>query len=121
MSVSEYRETLTPSGERPSRMAMSGILINGPKRLSRYSSVVMCKFAVSGEGLRILEGDWRIVKQADASKLPIYSILVDCFVRLGSLKLAMLVLKLNGGFLIRPICNGCLLVFFWFSMMRLSK
>jgi len=114
MSVSEYKETLTPSGERPSRVAMSGMLISGPKRLSRYSSVVMCKFAVFGEGLRILEWYWRIVKPAGASKLPIYSVLVDCFMRLGSLKLAMLVLKLNGGFLIRPICNGCLLMFFWF-------
>lgn len=114
MSVSEYKETLTPSGERPSRVAMSGMLISGPKRLSRYSSVVMCKFAVFGEGLRILEGDWRIVKPASASKLPIYSILVDCFMRLGSLKWAMLVLKLNGGFLIRPICNGCLMAFLVF-------
>lgn len=49
MSVSEYRETLTPSGERPSRMAMSGMLIKGPKRFSKYSSVVMCKFAMVGE------------------------------------------------------------------------
>lgn len=114
MSVSEYKETLTPSGERPSRVAMSGMLISGPKRLSRYSSVVMCKFAVFGEGLRILEGDWRIVKPASASKLPICSILAHCFMRLGSLKWAMLVLKLNGGFLIRPICNGCLMAFFSF-------
>lgn len=114
MSVSEYRETLIPSGERPSRVAMSGILIKGPKRLSRYSSVVMCKFALSGEGLRILEGNWGIVKPAGASKLPIYSILVDCFVRFGSLELVMLVLKLNDGFLIRPICYRCLLVFFGF-------
>lgn len=111
--MSEYRETLTPSGERPSKVAISGMLIKGPKRLSRYSSVVMCKFALSGEGLRILEGDWRIVKPSGASKLPIYSILVDCFIRLGSLKLAILALKLSGDFLIKPICNGCLLVFFF--------
>lgn len=115
MSVSEYRETLTPSGERPSRMAMSGMLIKGPKRLSRYSSVVICKFAVFGEGLRILEGDWRIVKLAYPSKLPICSILVDCFMRLGSLGLAMLVLKLSDGVLKRPVCTGvcwCFLVFY---------
>lgn len=114
MSVSEYRETLTPSGERPSKMAMSGILIKGPKRLSRYSSVVMCKFALSGEGLRILGGDWRIVKPADESELPICSILACYYMRLGSLGLAMLVLKLSSGFLIRSVCNGCLLVFFGF-------
>lgn len=114
MSVSEYRETLTPSGERPSRVAMSGILINGPKRLSRYSSVVMCKFAVSGEGLRILDGGWRIVKPACASKLPIYSILAGWFIRFGSLEVAILVLKLSGGFLIKPICIGCLLALFSF-------
>ena len=112
MSVSEYRETLTPSGERPSRMAMSGMLIKGPKRLSRYSSVVICKFAVFGEGLRILEGDWRIVKLAYASKLPIYSILVDCFIRLGSLGWVILVLKSSGGCLVKSIYVGCLVAFF---------
>ena len=93
---------------------MSGMLIKGPKRLSRYSSVVMCKLAVFGEGLRILEGYWRIVKLADAPKLPMYSILVDCFIRLGSLGLAMLVLELSGGHLIGPIYIGCFLVFVCF-------
>lgn len=110
MSVSEYRETLTPSGERPSRVAMSGMLIKGPKRLSRYSSVVMCKFAVSGEGLRILVGYWRIVKLTNVLILPIYSILVSCFIRFGSRGLVVLVSEVRGGRRIRPMYIRCLSV-----------
>lgn len=109
ISVSEYSETLTPSGERPSRLAMSGILIDGPKRLSRYSSVVMCKFALSGEGLRILMGDWRIVKRADTPILPIHSILVGSFMRLGRLALSILALEVIGEYLIMSMCAGPLL------------
>lgn len=74
---------------------MSGILINGPKRLSRYSSFVMCRFAVSGEVLRILEGYWRIVKYADVQGLPMYSNLVGYFIRLGGRGLAILVLTIK--------------------------
>jgi hypothetical protein len=74
----------------------------------------MCKLAVFGEGLRILEWDWRIVKLASAPKLPICSTLVWRLAYLGSLGLAILVLEVGGEHLIMLIYIWCLVMFICF-------
>lgn len=49
VSLSEYRDTRMPSTDRSSSLAMSGKLINGPNRSSKYCSVVIGNFAMVGE------------------------------------------------------------------------